>query len=64
MQNLNIVQAAICGNCKYFHQHFVQRERFSFQPLNYGHCFMPRRKHPKATDACPYWEARCLNVIR
>lgn len=44
-----------CGNCKYFHKHYVRMSKGHYSSLRYGHCSHPRLKTRRAEEHCPYW---------
>lgn len=52
-----IVEAEVCGICRHYHQHYVL-DKDQFRPLWYGHCHVPRPKHPQPDGACPHWQGR------
>ena len=53
-----MVEARVCGTCIHYHQHYVRVGEGSYQPLWYGHCGVPRRRHPTPEDGYPHWAER------
>ncbi len=50
-----MVEAEVCGTCKYYHQHFVLGRGERFHPLWYGHCGRRGMPHPQPGEVCPHW---------
>ena len=50
-----MVEARVCGTCIHYHQHYVRVGEGSYQPLWYGHCGVPCRRHPTPEDGCLHW---------
>lgn len=50
----------VCGNCKFYVQHYVWMEHEQrFRACNAGHCIEPRLKPRKpGTDGCVRFEKR------
>ena len=38
------MDAAICGSCAHFRQHYIKLSETYYTPLAYGHCVYPRLK--------------------
>ncbi len=47
----------ICGNCNFFHLHYVSEGR-GYIPIYNGHYVYPRMKIRKVFDTCPYFKKR------
>ena len=50
-----MVEAEYCGNCAYYHQHYVLYPGGHFHPIWYGHCGRRGHRHPQPGDTCPHW---------
>ena len=38
------MDAAVCGSCAHFRQHYIKLSETHYTPLAYGHCIYPRHK--------------------
>jgi len=50
-----MVQAAVCGTCAHYHQHYVLGGK-KFVPLWYGHCVASKLKDRDPDQTCERWE--------
>lgn len=53
-----IVKAEVCGTCIHYRQHYVLDKHQMLTPLWYGHCKLPKCKHPSPDETCDRWEER------
>ena len=48
-----------CETCAHFHQHYVKFGKKRYDPINVGHCGMPRiRDKAIDTPACRWYKER------
>ena len=53
--------AAVCGSCAHFRQHYIILSETYYTPLTYGHCVYPRLKKRSAESICPKWTPGAKN---
>lgn len=50
-----VVDAAVCGCCVHYNQHYVLGQHGSLHSLWFGHCTYPGMKIRTPEESCPHW---------